>query len=521
LSLSSGGSALVGVYGRQDVPLPTASQASAADRSAREEHGIPDRVLMESAGRAAALVLSRLYPRGRIAGVAGSGHNGGDLLVMMRTLRSWGRDVRIIAGGSNPPDLSLLHGADLDIIEDDQAGAALSHADVLVDGMLGTGTKGAPRAGMAEWIRRINDTPASVLALDLPSGVDATTGAAADPAVHADATVTFGWPKLGLLLHPARAHCGRLIAVEIGFPPDCVRADAHLITSAWVRTHLRQRAASAHKGTAGRLLVLAGHEGMAGAGAIAAGAALRAGVGLIRIASDDANRIILQTLVPDATFLDRQRIEAADVEPMHALLAGPGMGTDDAARASLMNMLDLMPGKPALLDADALNMLASDRREVRAAAEARPLVITPHARELSRLTGSALADILTDMPAAARAAAREFRCVVLLKGQPSLVATPAGELWVNSVGSSDVAAAGMGDQLAGTIGALLAAGEEPLRAAALGLFLSGRAADLAGLGRSLSPADVSGQLARAMADPGPAASMLDLPFITLDQPARH
>jgi hydroxyethylthiazole kinase-like uncharacterized protein yjeF len=206
---------------------------------------------------------------------------------------------------------------------------------------------------------------------------------------------------------------------------------------------------------------------------------------------------------------------------MHALLAGPGMGTDDPARASLMNLLDLMPGKPALLDADALNMLASDRRELRAAAEARPLVITPHARELSRLTGTALADILADMPAAARAAAREFHCVVLLKGQPSLIATPSGELWVNSVGSSDVAAAGMGDQLAGTIGALLAAGQEPLRAAALGLFLSGRAADLAALGRSLSPADVSAQLARAIADPGPAASMLELPFITLDQPARH
>jgi NAD(P)H-hydrate epimerase len=260
---------------------------------------------------------------------------------------------------------------------------------------------------------------------------------------------------------------------------------------------------------------------MAGAAAISAVAALRAGVGLVRIASDDTNRIILQTLVPEAVFLDRRRLEAGDVEPMHALVAGPGMGTDDSASASLAGMLELMAGKPALLDADALNLLAADRGGLQAALKSRALVITPHARELSRLMGSALDDVLEDMPAAARAAAREFGCVVLLKGQPSLIATASGELWVTSVGSSDLAAAGMGDQLAGTIGALLAAGDEPLRAAALGLFLSGRAADLAGLGRSLSPADVSAHLARAIADPGPAASTLDLPFVTFDQPARR
>jgi NAD(P)H-hydrate epimerase len=323
------------------------------------------------------------------------------------------------------------------------------------------------------------------------------------------------------MLHPARAHCGRLIAVEIGFPQTCVSADAHVITASWVRAHLRHRDAVAHKGTAGRLLVLAGHEGMAGAGAIAANAAMRAGAGLIRIASDAANRTILQTLLPEATFLDRTRIGAADVEPMHALVAGPGLGTDENARSSLMKALELMSGTSCLLDADALNILALESGALRAVADGRPLVITPHARELSRLTGSSLDDILADMPAAARAAAHDFNCVVLLKGQPSLIATPSGDLWVNCVGSSDVAAAGMGDQLAGTIGALLAAGDTPQRAAALGLFLSGRAADLADLGRSLSPADVTAHLAQAIADPGPAASVLDLPFVTFDQPARR
>lgn len=509
-----------GVYGRLYVPLPTGPQAAAADRAARELHDIPDRVLMESAGRSAALVLNRLHPRGRIVGIAGSGHNGGDLLVMMRTLHAWGRDTVIVAVGSAPPDPVLLHGHSIGIIDGDDAADTLSGASVIVDGMLGTGVQGPPRARIADWIRRINDAAAPICALDLPSGVDATTGAAAE-AVRADVTITFGWPKLGLLLHPARAHCGRLIAVEIGFPEAAPEAAARLITPAYFRHHMRPRDAAAHKGTAGRLLVLAGSEGMAGAAAIAVEAAMRAGAGLVRVASDAANRVVLQTLVPGATFLDRCRIAPEDLEPMHALVAGPGLGTDDSARTSLFETLERMAGKPALLDADALNILSGDAGALRAIARAMPLLITPHARELARITGASLEDILADMPAAARSAAHEFECVVLLKGQPSLIALPDGELLVNSVGSSDVATAGMGDQLAGTIGALLAGRMETPQAAALGLFLSGRAADLAHMGRSLLPSDVSACLPQAMRDSGPVASPLDLPFITFDQPPRR
>lgn len=509
-----------GVYGRLHVPLLTAEQAAAADRDARESFGIPDRVLMESAGRAAALVFEKLHPRGRVLGIAGSGHNGGDLLVMMRVLRAWGRDVTVAAAGTRAPDAALLHGDDMELLADADAEDAALRADIIVDGMLGTGARGEPRGRIAEWIAAINDAGRPVFALDVPSGVDATTGAATN-AVRAAVTVTFGWPKLGLLLHPARACCGRLIAVEIGFPDASAESDAELITSEYVRAHLRPRDVSAHKGTAGRLLVLAGQTGMAGAAALAATAALRTGAGLLRIASAAENRVVLQTLVPEATFLDRAHLTADEAEPMHALVAGPGLGTDESSRGALSRALDLMAGKPALLDADALNVLARDAGALRDVAASRPVILTPHARELSRLTGASLDDILADTPGAARAAAREFGCVVLLKGQPSIIATPDGRLLVNSVGSSDVATAGMGDQLAGTIGALLAGGYDSERAAALGLFLSGRAADLAGLGRSLTPRDVSGRLADAIADPGPPSSSLGLPFITLDQPQRR
>ena len=510
-----------GVYGRLHVPLPTAAQAAAADRAAHDEFNVPGRVLMESAGRAAALVLQRLYPRGRIVGVAGSGNNGGDLLVMLRVLHAWGRDVTLIAAGSAPPDVSLLHGAALDVVAADNATDELHRAAVIVDGMLGTGAQGPPRGRIIDWIRRINDAPAPVLALDLPSGVDASNGSVATTTITAAATVMFGWPKLGLLLHPAREHCGRIIAVEIGFPDQVGHPDAALVTPAFVRRHLRPREASAHKGTAGRLLVLGGQEGMAGAAAIATRAAMRAGAGLLRVASAASNRVILQTLVPDATFLDRARLAVQDLEPMHAVVAGPGLGTDEEARGALAYVLQTMQGRPALLDADALNIHADEPGTLRDVAAGRQLVITPHARELSRITTYSLDDVLADMPGAARAAARTFDCVVLLKGQPSLIAMPDGRLLVNAVGSSDTATAGMGDQLAGTIGAFLAGGADALHAAALGLFLSGRAADLAALGRSLTPDDVSDHLPAAMAHPGPEHSSLQLPFVTFDQPARH
>jgi ADP-dependent NAD(P)H-hydrate dehydratase / NAD(P)H-hydrate epimerase len=509
------------VYGREHVPLPTAAEATAADHAAREVHGVPQRLLMENAGRAAALVVQRLYPRGRIVGVAGSGNNGGDLLVMLRVLLGWGRDVRVIAA-TRRLDEALAHGWAVPIMEDlDEAERALGTADVVIDGLLGTGTTGAPREPISSWIERINAAGRPVIALDLPSGVDATSGRVSAEAVRAAVTVAFGWPKLGLLLHPAREHCGRLVSVEIGFPQPAAQGfSARLITPDWVRSKVAPRAANAHKSSAGRLLVLAGSSGMAGAAALTVEAAMRAGAGLLRVASAADNRVILQTIVPEATFLDREHLDAADLESMHALVAGPGMGQTSQTRASLERALSLMPGKPVLLDADALNVLSPDDGSLRQAGHGRSLIITPHARELSRLTGADLDDILTDPCGAARSAAQRFDCTVLLKGQPSLIATAGGALLVNTTGSSDVATAGMGDQLAGTIGAFLAVGVDPLCAAGVGLFLSGRAADLNGMGRSLGPRDVSARMADAMAEPGAAESDLDLPFVTFDQPPR-
>jgi NAD(P)H-hydrate epimerase len=510
------------VWGIAELPLLTAEESAAADRAARERAGIPERVLMENAGRAAALVLSVLHPRGRTVVLAGGGNNGGDALVLARSLRSWGREVTVVAAGSRPPLGALAHGHDVEVEQWPPDVSRLDAADVVVDGILGTGARGMPHGVAGEWIEAVNRSGRPVFALDLPSGVDATTGRVEGNAVRAAATVTFGWPKIGLLLHPARAHCGRLLAVEIGFPPlaGIGSARAAAITPAWAAARLPHRAPDAHKGTSGRLLVLAGGQGMAGAAALAADAGRRAGAGLVRIASVEANRAILQTLVPEATFVDRAGLADTEFEGMSALVAGPGLGTDEEARAALFAAFDAVGSVATLLDADAINLLAREPDRLRAVAAARPLVLTPHPREMGRLLGVETGEITRAAPAAARAAAERFGCVVVLKGQPSLIASPGAPLLVSTVGSSDVATGGMGDQLSGVIGAFLAAGLGPRAAAGVGLFFSGRAADMAAFGRSLGPRDVSRTLPRAFADAGELRSRTRLPFVTFDQPPR-
>ncbi len=510
------------VWGREHVPLVTAAEAADLDRAADERHGVPGSVLMESAGRAAAAVIERLHPRGPVAVVAGGGNNGGDAVVVARTLLAWGRDVRLFSAGSTQPDLHLLHGFDLAIQPAEALTASLHAEAVLIDGLLGTGTQGPPRSLASAVIQTMNASGVPIVALDLPSGVDGTTGAVPGEAVRASATITFGWPKLGTLLQPARAHCGRLIAVEIGFPPHTPTgvAGAALITPAWAAARLPPRPPDAHKGTAGRLLILSGREGMGGAAAIAAEAASRAGAGLVRVASHASNRVVIHKLVPEATFVDREVLGPGDTDAVHALLAGPGIGTDATARQTLDRALQQTAGHPVVLDADALNLLAQDDGALRAIAAARDTVITPHAMELSRLTGESVGLITGDPVRAARAASETFGCTVLLKGQPSLIAARDRPLLVNSTGSSDLATAGMGDQLAGAIGAMLAAGLPGRDAAAVALFFCGRAADLAGLGRSLSPRDVSAHLADAFRWPMPRRLPLRLPFVTFDQPAR-
>jgi ADP-dependent NAD(P)H-hydrate dehydratase / NAD(P)H-hydrate epimerase len=508
------------VHGHASVSLLTAAEATSLDGRARDD-GIPERALMENAGRAAALVLDRLHPSGRVLAVVGSGNNGGDALVALRSLQAWGRDVAYLTTGSGDPDATLLSGFDLPRLDAGDAAVHFAAAAVLVDGILGTGARGEPREPAAGLIRLMNASGRPIVALDIPSGVDPTSGEVPGVAVDAVATIQFGWPKTGALLQPGRSRCGRIIAVEIGFPPlRAGEAGAALITPGWARERLPDRAPDAHKNSVGRVLIVAGRKGVSGAAAIAGHSAMRAGAGYARIASVEANRVIIQRLVPEALFVDRSdRAALADaVAQSDAVLIGPGLGTDDDAIAVLDLVLDALDGRGCVLDADALTILAGRHDGFRGLGDR--VLLTPHPGEMSRITGLDTGEIRADPIGRARALAEETGVAVLLKGAPSVIAAPGRPVLVAAVGSSDMATAGMGDQLGPAAATLLAAGCDPATAGGLALFYGSRAAELAGRGRSLTPHDVADAFHRAFQDPGPDRSSLELPFILFDQPAR-
>ncbi len=495
---------------RSAEPLPvfSAAEMRAFEAAALGAQGSADeRVVLESAGRAVASAVESMYPDGRIAVVFGSGNNGGDAVVAARTLAARGRDVVLISGsGADVPE-GLLHGWRLPQAELD----ALAGADVIVDGLLGTGAAGPLRGSVPAAVAAINAAAARVVAVDAPTGADMTSGAVAEAAVRADVTVTFGGLKLGHLFFPGCEYCGEVLLAEVGFPPvPAEAAGAWLITDAWARTRLPRQAPDVHKGEAGLVGVVAGRTGVGGAAIMAAEGALRAGAGGVLVVSTESNRVAVHAAVPEAVFVDRESAGLADeLARCSALLIGPGMGTDAAAGRLLQSILGTYDG-PLLLDADALTLVAQGLVRAQGGG-GREILFTPHPGELGRLLGESTQAVLEDRQAAARRVAAEFGVAVLAKGAPSLVTAPDGRSLVSVAGHSGVATGGMGDTLGGVAAAFLARGVEARTAGGLALHYAGRAAEVAGRGRGLLPRDVANALPAALL--GDAGESLNDPFI--------
>lgn len=458
------------------VWLPTADEMEALDRHAVESGASTERALIEAAGREVARRVQEHFPVGPVVAVAGRGHNGADSLVALRTLKRWGREVRAVQAGAAPqPDVLVGSGVELSPVSELER--ACAGAAVVLDGILGTGAKGPPREPLASVIGRIGELGVPVLAVDGPSGADFTTGEVPGACVRAAVTVCLGWPNLGLLRYPARAYCGRLEAVEIGFPPPASPMRARAITGRWVAETLIPRAPDSHKGRAGYLSLLAGREGMAGAAVLGARAALRGGAGILKVLGHPANREILQKTAPGAIFVgwDDPEAVSASVLWAGALAIGPGLGRDREARRLIDLVLQVRGGRPVVVDADGLSAYAGDPSGLAAALGGRD-VITPHPGELASLIGAGVETIVSDPLAAAEDAAERFGCVVVLKGAPSLVAEKGQPLRVSTTGSAAVASGGTGDVLTGVIGAYLAAGMRAADAAGAALFITGLAA---------------------------------------------
>ena len=498
-------------------PLFGAEQMRAIDRWAIERQAIPSLDLMERAGAGLTVHTDRLVPRGPIAIVCGKGNNGGDGLVAGRMLRGFGRKVRVLLlaapgeyAGDAAENLRRLDGA-----HEPFDPAALEDAAAVVDAILGTGFQGKPHGAAKEAIEALALFEGPIVAADIASGVDASTGEAAGVSVAASATVTFAAAKPGHWIAPGKQAAGERVVVDIGIPPGApVPADAGRLTGR-VHALVPDRDAAGTKFSSGHVVVAGGSRGLTGAACLAAEAAMRAGAGyvtalvpaslemifeirLLEVMTHglgDANGALTSDAVDDAL---------AATARAGALVLGPGAGRSDAAFA-FVRAVAARADSPLLLDADGLNAHAG-RLDALATRQA-PTVLTPHAGELARLLGTSSDEVGRCRLRSARDAARRAQAIVVLKGDDTIIARPDGFAAVNDLSAPGLATAGTGDVLSGIIGTHLAKGMDPFAAACAGVrrhAAAGRvAAEEHGAGGVIAR-DVIAALPRAMqGEPAP------------------
>lgn len=446
---------------------------------------------MQRAGAAAAGEISLREHRRVANGVcvfAGPGNNGGDAWVVARALAVAGVRVRVVEVlPAKTPDAVAEHDLALrtpQLEKTNDVAVATTGCSLVVDGLLGTGSSGEPRGAIADAVAAINaarDRGAVVIALDLPTGVDATTGDATN-AVIADLTITFGTIKRGHLI--ARQACGRIVVVDIGLGEQASRDDdaPALIDNGWVASHVPPIAADAHKGTRKKLAVIGGASGMAGASILAARAALRSGVGMVRVVVAPESLPVVQAAEPFALAAswptDDAAVERDIASWADGVVIGPGLGRERESRALVDRVLARWRG-PVLLDADALNVFEGNVDAFARALGTRQALITPHPAEFARLAAVDIARVLSERFEVGATMAARLGATVLLKGVPTIVTAPNGEHFVSASGTPVLAAAGSGDILSGIAGTLLAQTGDALTAGAIGAWIHGRAAELA------------------------------------------
>jgi ADP-dependent NAD(P)H-hydrate dehydratase / NAD(P)H-hydrate epimerase len=503
---------------------------------------LPDGALMQRAAAGLASVCAGLLGTvygSRVVVLAGSGDNGGDALYAGARLAARGAVVTAIAAGSrvHAAGMAALQGAGGRLVEaagaagehagaagehagavgehagaaGEQAGAsgepvaagrpgtipavagdAIDQADLVIDGLLGIGGRGALREPAASLAARSGQCRATVVAVDLPSGVDADTGEVVGAAVRADVTVTFGAYKPGLLIDPGAEHAGVVELIDIGLGADLGLPRVTALQAADVAALLPTPSTESDKYRRGVLGVLAGSERFTGAATLAVGGAIRGGAGMVRLVTAEAAAAVARQHWPEAVLTVTQPGEPADqvlevAGRVQAWVAGPGIGTDDAAAALLTAVL--RSSVPVLVDADGLTLLAAHRHLL---PRAEPTLITPHAGELARLLGAERDEIEASRLRFATQAAAQLGVTVLLKGSTTLIAAASDEepVLVNPTGTSWLATAGSGDVLSGLTGALLAQGLPPREAAAVGAYLHGVAARQAADGAPIGASDL-------------------------------
>jgi ADP-dependent NAD(P)H-hydrate dehydratase / NAD(P)H-hydrate epimerase len=472
------------------------------DQRAIKEFGIAGITLMETAGRACADAISQHFGEGagrRALIVAGKGNNGGDGYVIARLLgeRGWDAPVLLLANpseitGDAATNLALLDKGSLIL---PPVGAPLPagvfrRATVIVDALLGTGVRSEVTGSFREAIEMINAAGRPVVAVDIPSGVDAGSGRVLGAAVRADLTVSFALAKIGNVVYPGAGLCGRLVVADIGMPPEVVAGapGCEFVDPACARRLFRPRGVLAHKGSAGHALIIAGSTGKSGAAAMAAQSALRTGIGLVTLAVPVALNPVLEMKTTEVMTLPvgsagADHLQAGSLETLlrearsrDVVALGPGIGSAPSTVYLVHSLVASLPG-PLVLDADGLNAVAAapqlllQRRD-------RVTVLTPHPGEMARLVGCSVADVEAERVGIARDFATHYQVHLILKGARTVCAAPDGSVAINGSGNPGMASGGMGDVLTGVVASLIGQGYPPFEACQLGVFLHGHAADL-------------------------------------------
>ncbi len=488
------------------MKVVTAEQMQQLDQRAIENFGIPGIVLMENAGRGSAEFILQKYPhlhRSVVAIVAGKGNNGGDGFVIARYLVNRGISVKLylladpkVLRGEAETNYQIflrMKGAVVSVpslIEYQKIKRELEKVDFIIDGIFGTGLDAEVRGYYREVIEHLNRIQKPKVAIDIPSGLDANTGKPLGTAIRATLTLTFGLPKIGLLIPPGTEYVGELKLIDISIPRRLIedeRIQTYLLEEGEVRKELAiPRRPDSHKGDYGHLLVLAGSVGKTGAAAMACEAALRMGAGLVTLGIPKSLNPIMEVKLTEVmteplpeTAKQTLSLRAFNAivrlcENKKAVVIGPGMGTFKETQTlvlKLVRALDL----PMVLDADGLTALAGGLKSL--PSMKRPLILTPHPGEMGRLVGLTPKQVLENRIDLSRSFSQSHRVYLVLKGYRTLIATPQGEVFINPTGNPGMASGGTGDVLTGMIGGLICQGIDPLPALKMAVYLHGLAGD--------------------------------------------
>lgn len=500
--------------------LSNAAQVREADRIQIEERHVPGILLMEQAGRLAAeAILIRFPDQLEYLILAGPGNNGGDGLVIARYLFLAGKEVQVLLSHTGEryvgdakinykilaelPVPLLLYGEEVldDIFR------SFGRPPILIDALLGTGIQSKLRAPISDLIRELKTFDLQTIAIDLPSGLNASTGEAVNAPLTAQLTLSFQLPKVCHSITPASLYCGELVVLDIGIWSDTIDQlgiQRHLMTETWFQQVRRIRPLDAHKGTMGHLLVIGGSQDMAGAIALTGLASLKTGVGLSTVLAPSSCRSVVLNTAPELMCIasenrNKKRLGSDSLSLFEevlghkqAVILGPGLGLHEETAAFVETILPRIQ-VPLVLDADALNLLSQHPEWWNMLPDS--TILTPHPGEMKRLTG--LENVNMRRLEIAERLAQDRHVIVVLKGAGTIIALPDGRTYVNTTGNPGMATAGSGDILTGMIGSLLAQGYEPEKAAAMAVFLHGRAGDQAAqtLGQaSLTARDIANHI---------------------------